>query len=313
MHNGAGPFMRSPPTHRQLTGAPTVEDGSTALGWAACATSAVAAAQALVPLVPLVLCEERVDSALQEAREFAREAADLARGIHRSAQEMAPKKAVAGTAGGSGADGGQGGLQLALQLKLTPGPLVTPHHHHHHHHQKGANGRPQSPGRRDGAGGTTGRGRPFSAHPQPAPAVEQPDTYDLDISFAPPPGAAPVGGRGVPSAAAASNVLKRPTVSAMLAPYYTLMDAANEAARAVAAAALKQPSDATTARVLSVAPGADATLAAAAARTNSGQLGRWAATVANMEKAVGLVMSGFMETAAAVLRELEVVEIPFDV
>lgn len=110
------------------------------------------------------------------------------------------------------------------------------------------------------------------------------------------------------------RVFQQPTVRALLAPYYSLLQAANEAACAVHAAAAAQPTDAEIESLLN--PGS---LAAArtlnhkatdgATSTNVLQLKRWGAAVATMSQATSLVVRGFIEATEQSSSELQPLEL----
>lgn len=299
----------------------SVEEGEVAMGLAHCAAGAAMAAAGLVTMVPLVLPEEKVDNALDEAAAKVKEVDGVARELYAEAQDSAPRKAVAGAAaGGQGA----GGLTLALQLVLTPREEAGGSDGGF-----GFGGRPVTPASRRkqaSLGGVAGAGAGTERSTIGTGAGFDPQAYDLDFVFAPPPGAAPLSEgeeASKPSDGPAAGVLARPMVAALLQPYRTLMQAANEAATAVASALDAMPSDRAVMDICGLSPEAAAAAAAAAtavapggrqaARTNMSQLQRWGPTVANMAAAVNLVFSGFRQAAQAVLEECEPLVLPYDV
>lgn len=287
----------------------SVEEGEQALGLAYCAMAAHQAAEHLVPLVPLVLPEEKVDTALAESAVLALEAQGLAQDMYQEAQAKAPRKAVAGAA-----SAGQGhGLTLALQVVLSRRDLGSA--------GDGADVRPQSPTRRrppSNSGSTV---------TDLGPALGfQVEALDLDFVFAPPADAPPLSEgeqATAPSDAPASSVLDRPTVAGLLQPFRTLIQAANEAASAVAAAVEVAPSDSHIMHMvgLSVEASAAAAVSAAAqtpasrqaARTNASQLQRWGPTVANMVRSVQLVFAGFKQAEQRAREELPPLVLPYDI
>lgn len=99
------------------------------------------------------------------------------------------------------------------------------------------------------------------------------------------------------------EVLHGPTVRALLAPYHALLQAANEAACAVHAAAHAEPTDSDIERLLN--PGSVTATTALGGRNGNGstfmsstnelQLKRWAPTCAVMSQSTSLVIRGFIE------------------